>query len=53
MTTVVSYSTHNQTYTETFTAEQAKMELIDFGFPDAEKLTDKECLNSIHLIYRT
>lgn len=51
MKTQITYNNYGQTYTETFTPEQARKELLDFGYPDAKFLTDAECLRFIHKIF--
>jgi hypothetical protein len=51
MSTIINYSAHNQNYIIKLTVEECRNELINFGYPESDKLTDKECLKAIFEIY--
>ncbi len=47
----INYSRYGQSYTETFTFDKAKKELLNYGYPEAEKLNEKQCFKALHEIY--
>jgi hypothetical protein len=48
----LTYYQFGYKYTETLTIEQARQELIDYGWPDVDKLTDLQVCETAREIYQ-
>lgn len=47
----IRYTNHGETFTQMYTPDQARKELLNFGYPEAENLTDPQVFTAIQEIH--